>query len=91
LATDEVTPLPPHPNDPPLVRTPFESLKLERLYRQPIDDPLDLAREAEAFRVEFDTIQPHEALAWNPPHEVHRGIAEPSIPNFPEPKILPTP
>jgi transposase InsO family protein len=69
----------------------FESLKYERLYRQPIDDPLDLAREAEAFRVEVNTIRPHEALAWNRPHEVHRGIAEPSIPNSHEPEILPTP
>jgi transposase InsO family protein len=27
------------------------------------DDPLDLVREAEAFRVELNTVRPHEALA----------------------------
>lgn len=39
----------------------FESLKYQRLYREPIDHALDLAREAEAYRVEFNTIRPHEA------------------------------
>ena len=68
----------------------FESLKYERLYRQPIDDPLDLIRESDAFRVEFNTVRPHEALAWNRPHDVHQGIADPLTPNFPEPQILPT-
>jgi transposase InsO family protein len=41
----------------------FELLKYERLYRETIADPLDLAREAEAFRVEFDTIRPHTRLS----------------------------
>lgn len=67
----------------------FQSLKYERLYLEPIDDPLDLVREAEAFRDEFNTITPHEALAWNRPHEVHRGLADPAIPNLPEPQFLP--
>ncbi|MBA2738930.1 MAG: DDE-type integrase/transposase/recombinase [Nocardioidaceae bacterium] len=67
----------------------FQSLKYERLYREPIDDPLDLVREGEAFRVEFNTVRPHEALAWNRPQEVHTGLAEPTIPTFPEPQTLP--
>jgi transposase InsO family protein len=67
----------------------FGSLKYERLYLEPIDDPLDLVREAERFRVEFNTIRPHEALAWNRPHEVQLGLADPTIPNFPEPEFLP--
>lgn len=36
----------------------FGSLKHERLYREPIDDPLDLIREADAFRAEFNEIRP---------------------------------
>ncbi|MDQ3104469.1 MAG: integrase core domain-containing protein [Actinomycetota bacterium] len=69
----------------------FGSLKYERLYREPIDDPLDLVREAEAFRIEFNTIRPHEALAWNRPREVHLGLTDPTNPNFPEPEFLPLP
>jgi putative transposase len=68
----------------------FQSLKYERLYRHPIDDPLDLVREAEAFRVEFNTIRPHEALAWNRPADVHAGRADPTIPTFEKVQILPT-
>ena len=69
----------------------FQSLKYERLYREPIDDALDLVREADAFRVEFNTIRPHEALAWNRPLDVHTGLADPTTPNFPEPETLPSP
>lgn len=68
----------------------FQSLKYERLYREQIDDALDLAREADAYRTEFNTIRPHQALAWNRPSQVHRGLADPTSPNFPEPEILPT-
>ncbi len=67
----------------------FGSLKYERLYREQIDDALELARHAEAFRVEFNTIRPHEALAWNRPLDVHSGRASPTIPTFPEPENLP--
>lgn len=68
----------------------FQSLKYERLYRQQIDDALDLVHEADAYRTEFNTLRPHQALAWNRPTEVHRGLADPTTPNFPKPEILPT-
>ena len=68
----------------------FESLKYERLYREDIVDVLDLTSHAEEFRIEFNTIRPHEALSWNRPHDVHMGLADPLVPNFPEPEILPT-
>ena len=42
-------------------------MKYERLYREQIDDALDLAREADAYRAQFNTIRPREALAWNRP------------------------
>jgi len=67
----------------------FESLKYERLYLHEIADGLDLVEHAEDYRVDYNTIRPHEALAWNSPLEVHLGSVDPSTPNFPEPKILP--
>lgn len=68
----------------------FQSLKYERLYREQIDDALDLVRAADAFRVEFNTVRPHEHLAWNRPSDGHHSLADQTIPNFPEPEILPT-
>ncbi len=67
----------------------FGSLKYERLYREEIADGLALAEHAHAYRTEFNTIRPHEALSWNRPKEVHLGTASPLTPNFPEPENLP--
>ncbi len=36
-----------------------------------------------------DIVRPREALAWNRPHDVHTGVADPLVPNFPEPENLP--
>ena len=69
----------------------FQSLKYERLYREQIDDMHDLLAHAEAFRVEFNTVRPHEALSWNRPRDVHLGLVDPSTPNFPKAEILPLP
>jgi len=68
----------------------FGTLKYEWLYREQIGDALDLVREAEEFRVEFNEVHPHEALAWNRPLDVHLRRADPATINFPEPKTLPT-
>jgi transposase InsO family protein len=68
----------------------FGTLKYERLFLEEIDDVLDLTVPAERYRIDYNTIRPHEALSWNRPHDVHVGIADPSVPNFPEPEILPT-
>jgi putative transposase len=67
----------------------FESLKYERLYLHEIADGLDLARHAEAYRIEYNTIRPHEALAWNCPLDVHLGLADPAIPTFETAETLP--
>jgi transposase InsO family protein len=67
----------------------FESLKYERLYLHEIADGLDLAEHTEDYRLEYNTIRQHEALAWNKLLEVHLGSVDPTTPNFPEPKILP--
>ncbi len=67
----------------------FGSLKYECLYRAEITDAVTLDREAEAFRIEFNTIRPHEALAWNRPLDVHQRHADPTIPTFQTAETLP--
>ncbi|WP_409485029.1 integrase core domain-containing protein [Arsenicicoccus dermatophilus] len=69
----------------------FQSLKYERLYREQIHDASDLVREADAYRVQFNTVRPHEALSWNRPADVHRGLADPTTPTLPDQENLPTP
>jgi putative transposase len=67
----------------------FGSLKYEKLFLEEIPDALDLVAHAEDYRVEYNTVRPHEALAWNRPRDVHLGLADPLIPNFPETENLP--
>jgi putative transposase len=67
----------------------FGTLKYERLYREEITDGAWLAEHADDFRVQFNTVRPHEALAWNRPRDVHLGLASPTTPNFPQPETLP--
>ncbi len=67
----------------------FGSLKYEKLFLEEIPDALDLVAHAEDYRVEYNTVRPHEALAWNRPLDVHLGLADPVIPNFPETEDLP--
>jgi len=69
----------------------FGTLKYERLFIDEIDDAVMLAKHAEDYRIEYNTIRPHEAIAWNRPLEVHRGTADPTIPTFQTKEILPTP
>ncbi len=49
-----------------------------------------LAERAEDYRLEYNTIRPHEAIAWNRPEEVHMGLADPTIPTFETDQNLPT-
>jgi putative transposase len=69
----------------------FGSLKYERLYREDITDGAWLLEHSDAYRVEFNTIRPHEALSWNRPTDVHLGHARPDTPNFPEPETILSP
>lgn len=66
-------------------------VETERLYREQIHDASDLVREAEAHRVQFNTVRPRETLSWNRPADVYRGLTEPTTPTFPEPENLPEP
>ncbi|WP_405180903.1 transposase [Nocardia sp. NBC_01377] len=68
----------------------FGSLKYERLFLEEIDDVLDLVEHADAYRVEYNTLRPHEAISWNQLLAVHLGTADPLTPNFPETENLPT-
>ena len=67
----------------------FGTLKYEGLYLDEIDDVLDLVARAEDYCVEYNTLRPHEAIAWNRPAEVHLGHADPTTPTFETKKILP--
>ena len=67
----------------------FGSLKYQKLFLEQIPDALDLVAHAENYRVEYNTVRPHEALAWNRPRDIHLGLADPLIPNFPETEDLP--
>ena len=67
----------------------FGSLKYERLDLEEIGDHLELVAAADDYRLEFNKIRPHESLAWNMPYDVHTGLADPTIPNFERPQILP--
>lgn len=66
----------------------FGTLKYERLFIDEIDDALMLAAHAEEYRIEYNDVRPHEAIAWNRPQQVHLGLADPTTPNFPNPEIL---
>lgn len=68
----------------------FGTLKYERLYIDEIDDAVMLAKHAEEYRIEYNQIRPHEAIAWNRPQEVHLGLADPTVPTFQTTEILPT-
>jgi hypothetical protein len=66
-------------------------LKYERLFIDAIDDAVMVADHAEAYRLEYNQIRPHEAIAWNRPQEVHLGLADPTTPTFHTKETLPTP
>jgi hypothetical protein len=68
----------------------FGTLKYERLYIDEIDDAVMLAKHAEEYRIEYNQIRPHEAIAWNRPQDVHMGLADPTTPTFPATETLPT-
>lgn len=68
----------------------FGTLKYEWLYRHEIDDALALAEQLAAYRHDYNTVRPHEAIAWNRPLEVHLGLADPTIPNLGREEFLPT-
>lgn len=65
----------------------FGTLKYERLFLDEIPDALTLV---EDYRIEYNEVPPHEAIAWNRPLEVHLGLADATIPAFEREEILPT-
>lgn len=68
----------------------FGTLKYEWLYRHKIGDALQLAKQLAAYRHDYNTTRPHEAIAWNRPIDVHLGLADPTIPAFEREETLPT-
>jgi hypothetical protein len=55
----------------------FGTQKYERLFIDEIDDAVMLAKHAEEYRIEYNTIRPHGAIAWNRPREVHLATPTP--------------
>jgi transposase InsO family protein len=68
----------------------FGTLKYERLFIDDIADAVELAERAEHYRLEYNAIRPHQAIAWNRPKDVHLGLADPTVPTFEPQEILPT-
>lgn len=68
----------------------FGTLKYEWLYLDQIADAVELAERVDAYRHDYNTTRPHQALAWNRPEEVHLGLASPTTPTFQTQEILPT-
>lgn len=60
----------------------FRTLKYERLFPGDIPDALTLVERAEDYRIEYNTVRPHETIAWNRPLEVHLAHAGPATPTF---------
>jgi putative transposase len=61
----------------------FGSLEYEMFFLEKIPDALNRVAHAEDYRVEYNTVRPHEALAENRPRDVHLRLADPLIPDFP--------
>ena len=68
----------------------FGTMKYEWLFREEIDDGLQLVDQIGAYRHDYNHVRPHEAIAWNRPADVYAGTANPTIPNFEIEETLPT-
>ncbi len=60
----------------------FDTLEYERLFIDEIDDAVMLAKHAAEYRLEYNQIRPHEAIAFNRPLDLHLGLADQKIPTF---------
>ena len=65
-------------------------MKYEWLFREEINDGLQLVEHVNAYRHDYNHVRPHEAIAWNRPADVYAGTANPTIPNFEIEEFLPT-
>ncbi|MEI6621180.1 MAG: hypothetical protein WCP28_04665 [Actinomycetes bacterium] len=50
-----------------------------------------LAEQAEQYRIDYNEVRLHEAIAWNRPTQVHLGLADPTIQTLQQTQSLPTP
>ena len=65
------------------------ALKYERLFIDEIDDAVMLAKTAEDYRIEYNTIRPTMRWPGTGPRRVHLGLASPTIPTFQATETLP--
>jgi len=68
----------------------FATLKYECLFPGDIPEALTLVERAEDYRIEHNTVHPHETITWNRPLEVHLDRASAIIPTFKQEETLPT-
>jgi len=62
----------------------FGAIKYEHLYREEIDDGAMVAQAVDRYLTLYNTVRPHEALAFHTPLAAWRALAEP-----PAPKLFP--
>ena len=58
----------------------FGTLNYERLFIDEIDDVAMLANHADEYRLDYNSVRPHEAIAWSRPQEVHLAWRDPTFP-----------
>ncbi len=68
----------------------FGTMKYEWLFREEIDDGLQLVDQINDYRHDYNHVRPHEAIAWNRPADIYAGLADPTIPSFEIEETLPT-
>ena len=68
----------------------FGTLKYELLFPGDIPDALTLVERAEDYRIEYNTVRPHEAIAWNRSLEVHLDRASTTNPTLKQQDTPPT-
>jgi hypothetical protein len=66
----------------------FGTLKYEWRYIDEIDDAVMRAKHAEQYRIDYNRIRAHEAIAWTAPGGAS-GPANPTIPTFRTTEIPP--
>ena len=59
----------------------FGTMKYEWLFREEIDDGLQLVDQINAYRHDYNHVRPHEAIAWNRPAEVYADQTTPPPPS----------
>ena len=66
----------------------FGTLKYELLFPGDIPNALTVVERVEDYHIEYNTVRPHEAIAWNRPLEIHLDRASATNPTFKQQETL---